>query len=57
MNKKSGNKKSQSKKALKKFKTFLGCELKTERVKCPYCKDVFNSIRDWGLHIKEVHCR
>jgi hypothetical protein len=25
--------------------------------KCPYCAKIFNSIREWGLHIKEVHCR
>jgi hypothetical protein len=56
MNKKSVEKKSLGKKALKKFKNFLGYGLKTEQVKCPYCKDVFNSLRDWGLHIKEVHC-
>lgn len=42
MNKKSEEKKSRGKKAMKKFKTFLGSELKTGRVKCPYCKDIFN---------------
>lgn len=55
MSKKSVTQKS-SGKIVKKIKKFFGAELKTGHVKCPFCKEVFDGIREWGLHIKEEHC-
>jgi hypothetical protein len=57
MGKKSANRKS-SKKVVKKIKNFFGAELQTAGpVKCPFCKELFAGVREWGLHIKEEHCR
>jgi len=57
MSKKSVNQKS-SEKIVKNIKKFFGAELKTTgHVKCPFCKEVFAGVREWGLHIKEEHCR
>lgn len=49
--------KKRGKKTLKKIKTFFGIGLKTRDIKCPFCKEVFEGPREWGLHIKEEHCR
>lgn len=45
---------------LSKFKSFLGIgldKLRNGSVKCPFCRDVFNGMRELGLHIKDAHCR
>lgn len=42
-----------------KSKSFIGArleKLRTGPVKCPFCKEVYQGIRELGLHIKEVHC-
>lgn len=57
MSKKLVSQQSRRKKALKKIKTFFGSGLKTGPAKCPFCDKIFESIRDWGCHIKEEHCR
>ncbi len=49
--------KKRGQKTIKQFKSFFGSGLRTESLKCPYCTEIFESIRDWGLHIKEEHCR
>lgn len=43
-----------------KSKGFLSAKLekiRTGTVKCPFCKEVCQGIRELGLHIKELHCR
>jgi hypothetical protein len=41
----------------KKIKKFSTIKHKKCPARCPYCNERFNSIREWGLHIKEEHCR
>ena len=58
MSKKTREQKGHRKKTVKKkIKAFFGVGLKTIDVKCPYCSQVFDSMMEMGIHLKEEHCR
>jgi pyruvate-formate lyase-activating enzyme len=53
--KRQGNKNKIYRKKIKKLSTTI--KYKKCPARCPYCNERFSSMREWGLHIKEEHCR